>query len=447
LTRYRLAENRHRLAAARIAAALLLSLSWGMASPPASAHKASDAYVTLTDDARDEQRLQGQWDIALRDLDHALVLDADGDGAITWGEVRARHPDIAAYALSHLAIKSDGLACPLTAGRQMIDEHSDGAYSVLYFTVDCDKEVPNELTVDYDLLFALDPSHRGILTVHHDGTTANAVLSPAAPSMALSLNAPDRWRQFKSFVVDGVWHIWTGYDHLLFLASLLLPAVLIRRRGAPPRPGPPVRPEAPRRPGAPARPEASLPAGSGARWRRQTGAVSLTPAGSRALDRVSAARWEPAPSLWRAFVDVFKIISGFTVSHTCTLTLAVLGIVTLPDRLVESGIALSVVLAAANNLYPLVHRRLWLVAFGFGFIHGLGFASALAGLRLPPAAMAASLGGFNVGVEIGQEAIVIALMPLAYLLRRSRFYRVVVLKAGSAVIVLIAAVWFFERAF
>lgn len=210
----------------------LLALSCGFASAPASAHKASDAYVTLWSDPRDG-RLQGQWDIALRDLDHALVLDADGDGAITWGEVRARHGDIAAYALSHLSIKGDGLICPLSAGRQMIDTHSDGAYSVLYFSADCPQEVPSSLTIRYDLLFALDPSHRGLLTTRHGADSVNAVLSPGARSVTLSLDEPRRWRQFKAFAIDGVWHIWSGYDHLLFLASLLLPAVLVRRRSGP----------------------------------------------------------------------------------------------------------------------------------------------------------------------------------------------------------------------
>ncbi|RDS78951.1 hypothetical protein DWU98_20250 [Dyella monticola] len=130
-----------------------------------------------------------------------------------------------------------------------------------------------------------------------------------------------------------------------------------------------------------------------------------------------------------------------------TLSLAVLGIVDLPSRWVESGIALSVLVAALNNLYPVVNRRVWLIAFAFGFIHGLGFASALQGLRLPAGAMAASLGGFSVGVEIGQEAIVVAFLPLAFLLRKTRYYRVAVLRWGSLLIVIIAMGWFVQRAF
>ena len=83
-----------------------------LAALPALAHKASDAYLTLE---RDGRSLRGQWDIALRDLDNALALDADADGDITWGEVRARHADIAAYVLARLHVTSDGEPCALAA--------------------------------------------------------------------------------------------------------------------------------------------------------------------------------------------------------------------------------------------------------------------------------------------------------------------------------------------
>jgi hypothetical protein len=158
-------------------------------------------------------------------------------------------------------------------------------------------------------------------------------------------------------------------------------------------------------------------------------------------------RWEATSRFWPACLDVIKIVSAFSLSHSVTLSLAVLGIVHLPSRLVESGIALSVMVAALNNIYPLVHRRVWLIAFAFGFIHGLGFASALAGLQLPAGAMAASLGGFSVGVEIGQEAIVLAFLPLAYLLRKTWFYQVVLLRWGSLLIIALATGWLVQRAF
>src|SRR5438105_8652268 len=85
----------------------LLLAAW-LCSALTLAHKPSDAYLTLE---RNGESLTGQWDIALRDLDNVLALDADGDGDITWAEVRARHADIAAYALTRLRVASAGQAC------------------------------------------------------------------------------------------------------------------------------------------------------------------------------------------------------------------------------------------------------------------------------------------------------------------------------------------------
>jgi hypothetical protein len=141
------------------------------------------------------------------------------------------------------------------------------------------------------------------------------------------------------------------------------------------------------------------------------------------------------------------IVTAFTVAHSITLTLAVLGIVSLPSRLVESAIALSVVLAALNNLRPVLRRARVAAAFAFGLVHGFGFAGALFELGLPDDALALSLASFNAGVELGQLAIVGMFLPLAFALRATVAYRRVVLRGGSVAIALVAAVWFVERAF
>jgi HupE / UreJ protein len=135
----------------------------------------------------------------------------------------------------------------------------------------------------------------------------------------------------------------------------------------------------------------------------------------------------------------------FTVVHSITLSLAVLGFITLPSRLIESTIAASVVVAALNNLYPLIKKRLWIVAFVFGLVHGLGFANVLTDLALPKPALAISLVSFNLGVETGQLAVVATFLPVAYLSRRSWLYPRLALGAGSLSIVAIASVWLIER--
>jgi hypothetical protein len=114
---------------------------------------------------------------------------------------------------------------------------------------------------------------------------------------------------------------------------------------------------------------------------------------------------------------------------------------------VESTIAASVVLAGLGNLYPTMMSRRWMIAFGFGLIHGFGFAAVLTDLGLPQDSLLLSLVSFNVGVEIGQLAIVAAFLPLAYLVRRSWSYPKLVLTGGSLAVITIALVWFTERAF
>jgi hypothetical protein len=369
-------------------------LLWLALAGSAAAHKPSDSYLTL---AAQGAVLSGRWDINLRDLDLALGLDADGDGQITWGELRARHADIAALAVAHLRFAADGQPCTLLVGAQQVDEHTDGAYSVLPLTVTCPR-APVLLDIGYSLFADLDPQHRGLLNLAANGATRAAILGPQAPQQVFALAQVNRWRQFADYAADGVWHIWIGFDHILFLLSLLLPAV--------------------------------------GTWR----SASLQGPAARAT-------WQPVPRLGVAVWDVLRIVTAFTLAHSITLSLATLGLVALPSRLVEASIAASVVLAALNNVFPLFQGRRWMVAFGFGLLHGFGFASVLADLGLPRDALALALLGFNLGVEAGQLAIVAAFLPWAYLLRGSLFYRRVVLWGGSLAIAALAAAWFIERAF
>jgi hypothetical protein len=146
-------------------------------------------------------------------------------------------------------------------------------------------------------------------------------------------------------------------------------------------------------------------------------------------------------------IDVLKIVTAFTLAHSITLSLATLGVLSIPSQVVESAIAASVALAALNNIRPMFQRRRALAAFAFGLIHGFGFASVLLDLGLPPASLLLSLVGFNAGVELGQIAIVTMFLPLAYLARDTGFYRKAVLVGGSALIFAIALVWLAERLF
>ena len=253
--------------------ALLLVLA--LAAGPALAHKPSDSYLALRADGA---MLEGQWDIALRDLEHAVGLDADGNGAITWGELKAKRTEVEAYAFARLGLGTGGAACRLTPTDYLVDTHSDGAYVVLRFSAQCPSAA--DLTVNYSLFSDLDPTHRGLLRSKFGEHTVTAVLGPDQPNLKLRTDR-SRWEQFLDYAKEGVWHIWIGFDHILFLLALLLPAVLVRRER----------------------------------------------------------RWGPSPSLRGAALEVVKVVTAFTLAHSVTLSLAALQVVTLPSRLVESVIA------------------------------------------------------------------------------------------------------------
>ncbi len=145
-------------------------------------------------------------------------------------------------------------------------------------------------------------------------------------------------------------------------------------------------------------------------------------------------------------MGVLGIVSAFTVAHSITLSLAALQVVVLPSRWVETAIAGSVIFVAAKNLTKAWEGR-WQTAFIFGLIHGFGFASVLTALGLPAQSLVLSLVGFNLGVELGQLVIVGIFLPLAFFLRESWFYRVVVFQGGSWMALSVALGWFVERAF
>ncbi|KAB2934977.1 MAG: HupE/UreJ family protein [Candidatus Contendobacter sp.] len=211
-------------------------------------------------------------------------------------------------------------------------------------------------------------------------STPFALTSPTPPVDRLDT----AWR----YLALGFTHILPlGFDHILFLLALLLPAVLWRENG----------------------------------------------------------RWRPAMALRTVLLETAGIVTAFTLAHSLTLSLAVLGVVNLPSRLVETVIAFTIVLAALNNLFPLVTTRRWLLAFGLGLIHGFGFASVLWELGLPRDALALALASFNLGVEAGQLTIVAMVLPLAFALRQTWLYRRLALPVGSAAVALLALIWCLER--
>jgi len=253
----------------------------------ALAHKPSDSFLNLE---RNASSWQLRWDIALRDLEFAIGLDTDQNGQLTRGEVRNQSGVISAYALSRLGFTAAGSHCESSLNGFEVRALDDGSYVSLLVLANCPGSEHVEL--DYSLFFDIDPTHRGLVNIRDGNRSFSHVLSDTDRSLKLDRGDWSARATLQGFVREGVWHIWVGFDHILFLLTLLLPAVLFLKNG----------------------------------------------------------RWQSADRLSDALVETLKIVTAFTLAHSVTLSLATLQILTLPSRFVESMIAFSVLVTAINNL-------------------------------------------------------------------------------------------------
>lgn len=335
----------------------------------------------------EKDRVSGQLELAVRDLDTAYSLDVNGDGKITWGELRQREAELAAQVLQKISIGPAAEPCELAPKDIAIDSRGGENYAIFPFTGSCEA-IGSQVRVGYDLMFSVDAQHRGLVDVARGDIGRSTVITPASRVAVLDLESNNILDVAGSFIAHGAHHIWSGYDHMLFLTTLLLSAVVIRSNN----------------------------------------------------------KWKPVERLTKTIWATTKVVTAFTLAHSITLSAAALGIVELPSRLVESVIAASVAIAAINNLLPIVSRRIWIAAFVFGLMHGFGFASVLTDLGLPPARKLIALFSFNVGVELGQLTVVACLLPILFWIRGTSTYTRVALPAGSMVIAVIGFLWFVQRA-
>ncbi len=367
----------------------LSALAFGLASLSSSgvnAHSTSTAYLEVGESSAGTPTLQ--WRIALRDLDALLDLDANSDGQLLWGEVIDRAKDIDALAASAITVKSGANVCTLGFNQPRYVRIADAGYAQLDAAPVCDATGP--LTLAYRLFESVDPSHRVLLTMR--GVSEPRIVAPGATVTLTAANrATEARSSFAGFLFSGIAHIAGGYDHVLFLLCLLLPAVLQRS--------------------------------------------------------TQTRRWVGSENLTSALVAVIWIATAFTVAHSLTLALATFGVIRIPASVIEPMIALTILATALNNVWPVVTRRLAVVAFVFGLIHGFGFAEVLAPLSLPRSELGWALLGFNLGVEAGQLAIVASAFLVLAMLRRWSGYTRWVMGFGSMLIAVVATLWFIERAF
>ena len=384
----------------------------------AQAHKSSDAYVHVSGGG--DAAVVVRVDVALRDLDVALDLDTSGDGKLTWAEVRTAWPVIEAYVQAHFRV--DG--CALPAATRTLERRIDGVYAALQWQPDC--RPAGAPSIRYSMLAEVDPTHRGIARIEWAGaasvlrvlvpragdtqqsapaTQAEAQVGTASPQgqgsasdegraarrptdavVAPEAETPEAVAPLQ-FLSEGARHILTGYDHVLFLICLLLPSVMRR----------------------------------------------------------TAQGWQPVERLSQALWPVAGIVTAFTVAHSITLALAATGTLSLAPAVIEPAIAVTIILAALDNVRSIFGGRRALVTFAFGLIHGFGFAGVLAELKLPPGQFAWALLQFNIGLELGQLLIVVVVSTILYGLRRSIHYPRWFIRGGSVAAMVLGALWLVER--
>lgn len=309
-----------------------------------------------------QSQARGSWTLHYPFLEK---YDDDGDRVLSASEMEKHDAELRKLLSEGLTLSADGQS-PRYQMISVPDRAPLPTHARIDFTATWEAPV-EDLTLRYHLWPENTVLPRCLLVLEHDQSSTSAVLTPEHPEFSLTAPWPER---VKSFVVLGLEHIFTGYDHILFLLCLLLPG--------------------------------------------------------------------------GSFMTQVKTVTAFTLAHSLTLTLSVLNVVDLPSRLVESVIALSIVVAALLNLRKNDSTRRWPLALVFGLIHGLGFASILRERGVQGTDAVLPLVSFNVGVELGQLLIVLLAFPLIRALHRQSWGRRGE-AALSILVALLAAVWFVER--
>jgi hypothetical protein len=296
----------------------------------------------------------------------------------------AASPKVGPYVARWLAVSSHG-AC--TASPPVTSIDGDARFVVIAWTAHCPGKL-DELSLDFAGFFAIDRRHVAILRFAAPGVDAiTDVVRFGQSPVRLHVGEPPE-ESLLGWVKLGVEHIWEGTDHIAFALALLLVVVLAH-----------------------------------------------APAGWTTRQPISALKSTAA------------IVTAFTISHSLSLIAASLGIVELRATIVEPAIAVTIVYTAVEDVVWPDARWRFFLAFGFGLVHGLGFASVL-GELLPPTDIVAPLLLFNLGIEMGQLAIVLIALPLLYALALAigaARYRRIAMPALATLIFGFGVKWFIER--
>ena len=378
-----------------LVAVLIPLFGWAMSSP-ASGHdgQSSVIFLDIYPDGTVEGTVEHPYELLNEEFGFELVPDESSEA-----DIEATQSVMFGFNTESLIIEMDGERWPITFTDTAVVPTENTTYAGYNFVVDQTfDEAPRIFDVTYTGIFDTRAGHSGFVTIRTDpvtGTFLNEadfqpdLLSSGDPTSNVNLDDPSTLAALTGTIDLGMEHIFIGTDHILFVLVLLMPAVML---------------------------------------------FSLSEG------------WKPVPDFKSGLWRVLKIATMFTLAHSITLTLGGLGIIELPSKLVETVIALSIIATALHNMKPIFANREPLIAFAFGIFHGFGFAGLLSALGVGRGQRVLSLLGFNLGVEIGQAVIIMLLFPALYLLRRTIYYPTII-RVGSALLAIVAAIWAIERVF
>lgn len=372
-------------------------------------HSVDQSYIYLR--IYEEGGIYGKFHCLVSDINDALGINLPKYA--TDEELEPHVERLKAYLLENAAFSSAyGNHKIVYTGNRSRIWTSNGYFWNFEFHLENSDPVPDNLDVTYTPFIEDDPNQRNMLGIEYNwkaGMINNEKIfaldfGDGNTTQNLDLTETSLWKGFVAMIKQGVWHIWIGLDHILFLLALILPSVVRR-----------VRDEE---------------------------GVAHTPKQSKWIDW----NWKPVERFKPAFMYILKVVTFFTIAHTITLSLAALEIVNLPSRVVECVIALSIGLAAYHNIRPIFKGKDWVIAFLFGLFHGFGFASVLGDLGFRGENLTLSLLGFNIGVEIGQVVIIAAIFPFLFFMRKLKLYPKLLVYL-SMFLIIVSLYWAYERAF
>ena len=353
----------------------------------ALAHQTGNSYLTVSEA---DGRLQLEIDFIVRDLGNLLqTLGQPNEPPPAPDKLLSLQAPITTAIQKSLTITVDEQAIPLEFLTQSVVLHNDGLYVRQRFSGSNLPADAKFIVVRYEFFTQNDKLGRAFFKLVMRNDEISSVFDQTSSIQRFALGETKRWSTIGLFTKEGAKHIWEGADHLLFLLTLLLPGLMLIK-----------------------------PANT----------VITT-------DRRVAEKF------------ALKVITAFTLAHSVTLACSVLGWVSLPDRFIESMIALSIMVSAALNLQNRFTFSHWKLAFVFGLIHGMGFANGLKELGLSSMYFLETLFAFNLGVELGQlSAVVLVALPVVFWVK-SHEAKTALLRWGSGAVFLMALFWLVQRLF